>query len=1069
MGNISSANAYRLNEKLQKHTMQMNMMKVTSKDEPKAYLLYESHTFLSETSKFFIQQKIFVKEDPQEKMEQHVRNLTFIREGINESLYPYFILPAYSSYEDLPVLTRQHLHNSLQDKLQSGIPMSFHQKAYVAMQILLGVGFLHELGLFHGNLKSSNILLTSDNLVFISDIAPYKPQYFDQNDFDRISLFFPDLLEHCYLAPERVYQNDPPLISSPYWSQLENSEVKRFQQQDLFAVGCILYDIFSGGKPYVDYKELLQVKSDGGGSFSAVERLEKIEDEGIRGVISKMVQKNPEMRKGCFDSLESFKDIYNTQYFETLIHLNYALRRPEFQHPDIRLGLLRILSPFIFDSFSTLNVDSSMKSILESIQFKSYFPYQISKEKILNQFLTIFTNCPIRKFFELNDIETYLRSQISKIQKEEGILDSENSRSKTILENISCLKKGEFNYQNRRQVNEEENGPANILDGTEGSDISPKQIYTQKLREAAEKRESQHQNSQVNSIHLILDSILSLMRNLQIDQSFRVGLEMISEYTKLIWDQQVIQNVIPFISNFVIKNKRQTLALVAMRLFCKLIGRIRYFPDELANSSTFAVYIQPLRDYCLAGNQQMLKILASKHLHRFVELKVLSDILCQRKTVSLKFPSEKLLTFDEIDIEAASDQIMEFFKIEQAKDILESKDDLGNLILKVSGDEQCLTNIAPSLDKIEVYIPKNNLTKILYVLKKNIEDSSNEVFKAICLKTISVLARRIPKRSLLSLTKFVLKIIEETSNLSTICESLRCLLRFQSCYNDDIIITRQILEKTIVLILHPCLRVRKLIRFLIKQIMAGSDKDTIARVYAPVLSEYTQNQLIPLDYNIFRLTRHDYLSYMEYQRLQNIGEGKGSMNNMKVNYQLFLNNFKFRNLSQKQPERKFKIIGKPTLQNISHKIDEFLGYTMIFEIIEQNKPLKQMAKKERMGDRYKALLSNALYDNYQLSISPYWKLTKNNFENLKKFKDEYVSNTTARGIFDRNYNLDVLRLIFNDMSLKFSQLSLEFINDNTDLPKVLSLITLGLPLTLRTLFQPPVSTNGIPVEFSYLL
>jgi len=42
------------------------------------------------------------------------------------------------------------------------------------MQILKGIGYLHENNKFHGNLKTSNILIDSQAIVKISDYAHFK-------------------------------------------------------------------------------------------------------------------------------------------------------------------------------------------------------------------------------------------------------------------------------------------------------------------------------------------------------------------------------------------------------------------------------------------------------------------------------------------------------------------------------------------------------------------------------------------------------------------------------------------------------------------------------------------------------------------------------------------------------------------------------------------------------------------------------------------------------------------------------------------------------------------------------
>ena len=90
-------------------------------------------------------------------------------------------------------------------------------------------------------------------------------------------------------------------------------------------------------------------------------RLERIQQPEIRNIIKDMVTLSPESRTGCMKGLEYFRGFYGKEYFDILLHLNYSLRRPEFSHPDIKLGLIRLLSPFIIKAFRGMVEDESLK------------------------------------------------------------------------------------------------------------------------------------------------------------------------------------------------------------------------------------------------------------------------------------------------------------------------------------------------------------------------------------------------------------------------------------------------------------------------------------------------------------------------------------------------------------------------------------------------------------------------------------------------------------------------------------------------------------------------------------
>ena len=58
--------------------------------------------------------------------------------------------------------------------------------------------------MFHGNLSSSNIVLTSDSVAYLTDFATYKPLYLNETKLEEVKLFHPNILDRCYLAPEKL-------------------------------------------------------------------------------------------------------------------------------------------------------------------------------------------------------------------------------------------------------------------------------------------------------------------------------------------------------------------------------------------------------------------------------------------------------------------------------------------------------------------------------------------------------------------------------------------------------------------------------------------------------------------------------------------------------------------------------------------------------------------------------------------------------------------------------------------------------------------------------------------------
>jgi phosphoinositide-3-kinase regulatory subunit 4 len=63
------------------------------------------------------------------------------------------------------------LHSSLSGRI------SKPKLNFIAMQILVAVNTLHNLKLYHGNIRTSNVLLTYNDHVALADFSPFKPYY----------------------------------------------------------------------------------------------------------------------------------------------------------------------------------------------------------------------------------------------------------------------------------------------------------------------------------------------------------------------------------------------------------------------------------------------------------------------------------------------------------------------------------------------------------------------------------------------------------------------------------------------------------------------------------------------------------------------------------------------------------------------------------------------------------------------------------------------------------------------------------------------------------------------------
>jgi phosphoinositide-3-kinase, regulatory subunit 4 len=72
-------------------------------------------------------------------------------------------------------LVRQYFSSSLTARLSSRPFLTLADKRWLGYQLLVAVNQAHIAGIYHGDIKPENVLLTSWGWLLLADFAPYKP------------------------------------------------------------------------------------------------------------------------------------------------------------------------------------------------------------------------------------------------------------------------------------------------------------------------------------------------------------------------------------------------------------------------------------------------------------------------------------------------------------------------------------------------------------------------------------------------------------------------------------------------------------------------------------------------------------------------------------------------------------------------------------------------------------------------------------------------------------------------------------------------------------------------------
>ncbi|KAL4538852.1 hypothetical protein Ndes2526B_g02870 [Nannochloris sp. 'desiccata'] len=180
-------------------------------------------------------------------------------------------------------LVRQYFSSSLTARISSRPFLTLPDKRWLGYQLLAAVSQAHGKGVCHGDIKPENVLITSWGWLLLADFAPYKPAMLPADNPAVFSFFFDTSPKSpkrkCYLAPERFYDLDSNAV-------LKNKPLA--MPMDVFAVGCVLAELFADGKPLFEYSDVLEYRR---GLYDPVPSItEKLGHSEIADIVKHMTQ-----------------------------------------------------------------------------------------------------------------------------------------------------------------------------------------------------------------------------------------------------------------------------------------------------------------------------------------------------------------------------------------------------------------------------------------------------------------------------------------------------------------------------------------------------------------------------------------------------------------------------------------------------------------------------------------------------------------------------------------------------------------------------------------------------------
>ncbi|KAL2200710.1 hypothetical protein P885DRAFT_28122 [Corynascus similis CBS 632.67] len=206
-------------------------------------------------------------------------------------------------------LVRQFLYSSLYDRLSTRPFLEDIEKKWLAFQLLCALRDCHSKGVYHGDIKTENILVTSWNWLYLSDFSSsFKRVMLPEDNPGDFSYFFDTSGRRtCYLAPERFL---PPGGEA-------DSDAKVTWAMDVFSAGCVIAELFLE-TPIFTLSQLYSYRK--GDYDPAITHLSKIPDRDLREMIAQMIQLDPQKRYSAEQYLDFWKGKVFPEYFYSFLH-----------------------------------------------------------------------------------------------------------------------------------------------------------------------------------------------------------------------------------------------------------------------------------------------------------------------------------------------------------------------------------------------------------------------------------------------------------------------------------------------------------------------------------------------------------------------------------------------------------------------------------------------------------------------------------------------------------------------------------------------------------------------------
>jgi phosphoinositide-3-kinase regulatory subunit 4 len=472
-------------------------------------------------------------------------------------------------------LVRQYCYSNLADRISTRPFFSNLGKKWIAYQILQGLSQMRSVGLYHGDIKAENIVLTGWDWVFLTDIATFKPVTLPADDPSNFAYFF-DTAERriCLIAPERFYQS----------SNANTSLTHVTEQMDVFSVGCVLAQLYLEGEALFDLSQLLAYRK--GDTEHLNTFLNRIDDVNVREMIAHMLQIDPEKRFSAKEYIQQWTPSIFPHYFETLHSFMATMAAKSCDERIITISKE-------FDSLISIFRGVSQE-ITEDKSKSNTMPEQTTSEDQTNE-----PEDKITKQLAISDID----------------LDNETSVSDLIVETANFKSELDHKIKTIRDTDEVNRHLESYKEENEHLiEMKQKATVNRRIENDVEKQQRDNKQQESNcaeGTEIIASILCSSVRNAR-SVSLRVkGLALMQQIAEYTTNYTRLQRLVPY-TCVLLNDPSPLVKTSAIRTLTFVLSKITKFPTSEAN--LFNDYILPALRTLATDSSDMVRVTFAEHL-----------------------------------------------------------------------------------------------------------------------------------------------------------------------------------------------------------------------------------------------------------------------------------------------------------------------------------------------------------------------------------------------------------------------------------------------------------------------